>query len=100
MLESAEIFRRNGIELLDEFLTNGPFGADISAKDALAYLGNVRAHLNALRKREAQLRKDLGVFDLSLPESLEIQRLERVRYRMRPLQIVYVQFCRNWQHWS
>lgn len=78
MLESAEIFRRNGIELLDEFLTHSPTNAEWTPKEALGYLAGIRAQLNELRKREAQLRKDLGVFDLSLPESLELQRLERV----------------------
>lgn len=64
--------------MLDNFMANGPFSADWSAKDALASIKDFRQQLLAIREREAQIRRDLGLFDISLPESLELARLERV----------------------
>ncbi|KAK4876213.1 hypothetical protein RN001_012635 [Aquatica leii] len=76
LLESAEVLRKDGMKLFDSFMVTGPFSSTWGAKDALSFLGNIRAQLNELREREAQLRKDLGVFDLSLPMSVELQALE------------------------
>lgn len=78
LLEESEKLRRDGADLLDDFMVNGPFNAEWSAKDALASIKDFRKQLLAIREREAQIRRDLGLFDISLPESLELARLERV----------------------
>lgn len=70
------------MKLLEDFLDKGPFGPDWKAKDALNCLKNYREQLKALREKEAQLRKDLALFDISLPESLELARLERVKQQL------------------
>lgn len=78
LLEESEVLRRNGFTLLEGFLENGPFTAEWSAKDALSNLKDYRKQLQMLRDKEAQLRKDLALFGISLPESMELARLERV----------------------
>lgn len=65
--------------LLETFMEKGPFSAEWAAKDALAAIANYREQLKALRMKEEQLRRDLALFDISLPESLELARLERVK---------------------
>lgn len=79
LLEESEVLRRNGITLLEGFLEKGPFTAEWTAKEALSCLKDYRAQLRALREKEEQLRRDLALFGISLPESLELARLERVR---------------------
>lgn len=69
--------RRNGVALLDRFVMSGPFSSSWGTKEALAYLGDMRAELNALREREGQIRRDLALFGLSLPESHELAQLEK-----------------------
>lgn len=56
----------------------GPFSAEWSAEEAMIYLQNMRQQLRDLRDRESQLRNDLRLFDLSLFESGEMARLEKV----------------------
>lgn len=79
LLEESENLRRNGITLLEGFLEKGPFSAEWTAKEALASLKDYRNQLKFLRDKEEQLRKDLALFGISLPESLELARLERVK---------------------
>ncbi|XP_031338901.1 dynein heavy chain 2, axonemal-like isoform X2 [Photinus pyralis] len=76
LLENAEKLRHDCAGLMDEFLHSGPFSATVNAKDALAYLANVKDSINGIRQKEEELRRDLKIFDLSLPESLELQALE------------------------
>lgn len=40
-----------------------------------------REKLRQAREVEEQLRRDLGLFDISLPESLDLAKLERVRQK-------------------
>lgn len=79
MLESADVLKKDGATLLESFLLQGPFNADWGAEDAMAYLQAMRQQLKELRNRETQLRNDLQLFDLSLFESAEIARLEKVQ---------------------
>lgn len=78
MLEQAELSRREASNLLDQFLTYGPFSSDWSAKDGLNYVRNMKEKLNAMVKRDIQLNNDLSIFGLSFPESLAVARLEAV----------------------
>lgn len=78
LLESAEVLRKDGIVLFETFITTGPFSSEWSAKEALDYLGNIRAQLTVLREKEAQIARDLAIFGLSLPESQELLQIERV----------------------
>lgn len=79
--------RRKGVALLDSFLMSAPFSSAWSTKDALGYLGNMREQLNALREREAQIRADLALFGLSLPESPELAQLEK---ELQTLELVWL----------
>ncbi|KAF5292010.1 hypothetical protein FQA39_LY14127 [Lamprigera yunnana] len=77
LLEATEIFRGDSIELLDIFMTTGPFSANWTAKDALEFLqSTIRGSLDGLRKREAQLIENLAIFDLSMPMTVELRTLE------------------------
>lgn len=55
----------------------GPFNAEWSAKDALDYLRGTREKLELMRQREAIIKRDLGVFSISQPDSLELIKLEK-----------------------
>lgn len=56
----------------------GPFNADWSAEEALKYIAQMKAQLARLRDIEKQLRGDLEIFGLSLPDTLELTKLEKV----------------------
>lgn len=60
-------------------MTQGPFSSDVKCADALQYLANTRKQIAAIRKRESQCKANLGIFDLSLIESLDLIALEKVR---------------------
>lgn len=77
MLKEAEVLKHDAFNLLDKFLKKGPFNPDWTAKQALAFLKDIRAQLKKLRGREAKLRADLGLFDLSLLDSPELLELEK-----------------------
>lgn len=79
LLEAAEDFKKDAKNLLEQFITLGPFSSDWNAKDALANLAAIREQLIELREHEAQLRKDLGIFNISQPDSMELAKLEQVR---------------------
>lgn len=64
--------------LLDDFLEKGPFSAEYSTKEALDIIAAYREKLRQAREIEEQLRRDLGLFDISLPESFDLAKLERV----------------------
>lgn len=64
--------------MMEDFLVKGPFGADINPKDALAYIANMKEIIAKMRENEEQLRKDLAIFGLSLPDCEELTRLEKV----------------------
>lgn len=70
--------RKDGGALLESFLQQGPFSAEWTAEEAMAYLQQMRKDLKNLRDRESQLRDDLRLFDLSLFETTEMARLEKV----------------------
>lgn len=63
---------------MEHFITKGPYTADVSATEALSQIAAMKYQLKLLKEQEANLRKDLGVFDISVMESLEIQTLEKV----------------------
>ncbi|XP_024940642.1 dynein heavy chain 2, axonemal [Cephus cinctus] len=77
LLEEAAILKLNAISLLTKFLDNGPFTSDWKTKDALEWLLNIRKELDAMRLKETRLQANLGVFDISQPESLELVRLDK-----------------------
>lgn len=78
MLDEAEKMKEDAINLLQYFLNKGPFTEDVSATDALTQIDIIKKQLKELRERETRLRKDLGVFDLSILEPMEMQILEKV----------------------
>lgn len=78
MLDNAETLKQDAVNLLETFVAKGPFSSEWTATDALGYIADMKNQLKMLRQREEQLRKDLGVFELSLLESQEMQRLEKV----------------------
>ncbi|KAB0795300.1 hypothetical protein PPYR_12139 [Photinus pyralis] len=100
LLESAEMLRQDGIALFDTFLRTGPFSSTMKAKDALSYIMAMREHLKALREKEAQLRKDLGIFDLSLPESLELQALEAELDAIELVWQLTDEWDTAWENWK
>lgn len=63
---------------MQNFFIQGPFSFDCPASDALAYLSELRKTIAEFRAKEDQLRKDLGLFDLSLTENPDLLRLEKV----------------------
>lgn len=71
--------------LLDDFMEKGPFSAEYSTKEALDMIAAYREKLRQAREVEEQLRRDLGLFDISLPECLDLAKLERVRQKMLKL---------------
>nr|XP_015838947.1 PREDICTED: dynein heavy chain 2, axonemal [Tribolium castaneum] len=77
LLEDAEVLKKDGKKLLDDFLATGPFSSDWSAEDALKYIADIKAKLAYLREHEKDLRGDLGIFGLSLPDTIELTKLER-----------------------
>ncbi|CAG9828907.1 unnamed protein product [Diabrotica balteata] len=76
LLEQAEISRKEARELLEDFQEHGPFTSDISAKDALAYLADIRAKLNAMRNKDEELRNDLAIFGLSFGDNIDLSKLD------------------------
>ncbi|XP_050498494.1 dynein axonemal heavy chain 2 [Diabrotica virgifera virgifera] len=76
LLEQAEISRKEARELLADFQEHGPFTSEISAKDALAYLADIRAKLNAMRGRDEELRNDLTIFGISFGDNIDLSKLD------------------------
>ncbi|XP_025835309.1 dynein heavy chain 2, axonemal-like [Agrilus planipennis] len=81
LLKEAEDLQKDRVQLLEVFLETGPFSSSINPKDALKYLSGIRAQLKLIREREDRLRRDLGIFDISLPESIELKRLEQEDFK-------------------
>ncbi|XP_071050357.1 dynein axonemal heavy chain 2 isoform X2 [Onthophagus taurus] len=77
LLEAAEEFKKEGATMLENFMAQGPFSSEWTATQALSFLDDMRAQISAMRDKEAQLRKDLGLFDLSLFSSAELAALEK-----------------------
>lgn len=82
LLESAEVLKKEAQVLLEDFLEKGPFSSEYTAKEALEIIAAYREKLRQAREIEEQLRRDLGLFDISLPESLDLAKLERVRKKI------------------
>lgn len=82
MLEQTEQSHKDATNLLDKFLTNGPFTSEWSAKEGLDYLHKMKEKVNELQLKDEQLNSDLSVFGLSYPESLELGKLESVSFTM------------------
>lgn len=80
MLEDAEVLKKDARNLLKSFLEKGPFSAEYTTSEALSMLATYREQLLKAREIEEQLRRDLGLFDISLPESLDLAKLERVKF--------------------
>lgn len=80
-MEQAELSRREATNLLDQFLTYGPFSSEWSAKDGINYVLDMKAKLKQMIRRDQQLNNDLGVFGLSFPESLAVATLEAVCFQ-------------------
>jgi hypothetical protein len=72
------VLKKDGKTLLDDFLVTGPFSSEWSADDALKYIADIKAKLALMREHEKDLRADLGIFGLSLPDTIELTKLERV----------------------
>ncbi|XP_049764343.1 dynein axonemal heavy chain 2 [Schistocerca cancellata] len=77
LLDTAQTFQKNATQLLDTFLTTGPFTSACNAKDALALLRTIREGLENLRATETQLKTDLGMFKISLLDTPELATLEK-----------------------
>lgn len=80
-MESAEVMKKDGKKLLDDFLSMGPFSSDWTAEEALKYIAEIKLKLAYLREHEKNLRDDLGIFGLSLPDTIELTKLERVIFK-------------------
>ncbi|XP_044753245.1 dynein axonemal heavy chain 2 [Coccinella septempunctata] len=93
LLESAQSLRYEAAQMMDDFLVKGPFGADINPKDALAYIANMKEIIAKMRENEEQLRKDLAIFGLSLPDCEELTRLEK---ELATLELVW-QLADEWE---
>lgn len=78
MLEQTELSRREANNLLDQFLSHGPFSSEWNAKDGLNYVRVMKEKLNAMILRDEKLNNDLSVFGLSFPESLAVAKLSSV----------------------
>ena len=78
LLAESEEFKKSVANLLDDFQTNGPFSSAISAADALTNIEATKANMQALKEKEATLRRGLGIFKIDQPPSKEIARLEAV----------------------
>jgi hypothetical protein len=55
-------------------------------------LCGVQNQKNALRKREGQLREDIDIFNITLPDSADLSRLEKVCSELWPAP-KYFDFC-------
>nr|CAD7395754.1 unnamed protein product [Timema poppensis] len=77
LLESAEALKKEAKFALEDFFANGPFSSNWNAKDALNHLANLREHLTEMRKQEEKLRSDLGIFNISIPLSQDLEKLEK-----------------------
>nr|CAD7568025.1 unnamed protein product [Timema californicum] len=77
LLESAEALKKEAKFVLEDFFANGPFSSNWKAKDALNHLANLREHLTEMRKQEEKLRSDLGIFNISIPLSQDLEKLEK-----------------------
>nr|CAD7455963.1 unnamed protein product [Timema tahoe] len=67
LLESAEALKKEAKSVLEDFFAN----------DALNHLANLREHLTEMRKLEEKLRSDLGIFNISIPLSQDLEKLEK-----------------------
>ena len=89
------MLKKDGKAILEEFLTNGPFSSDWSAEDALKYIADIKAKLAMLREHEASLRGDLGIFGLSLPDTVELTKLERVHWILYQSTLFHLYYIRR-----
>ena len=78
LLAESEEFKKSVANLLDDFHTNGPFSSSIATVDALSNIETIKASMQALKEKEATLRRGLGIFKIDQPPSKEIARLEAV----------------------
>lgn len=87
--------------LLEDFLEKGPFSSEYSAKEALDIIASYREQLRQARAIEESLRRDLGLFNISLPDSLDLAKLERVskRFDLKISKKPKISF-RSWTHWN
>nr|CAD7438227.1 unnamed protein product [Timema bartmani] len=67
--EAAEMLQKSK---LPELLATNP-----EIMDALNHLANLREHLTEMRKQEEKLRSDLGIFNISIPLSQDLEKLEK-----------------------
>lgn len=79
MLENVEIMKKEEKTMFEQFLVNGPFSADWSTENALKYILDLKIKVSAMRETEKELKEDLGIFGLNLPDSSELSKLEKVR---------------------
>lgn len=78
MLEKAELSRKNAAEVFDTFMRNGPFSSEVTAKEAWAFLNEMRNKLNVMREQDEDLRDDLAIFGLSFGDNMDLSRLDAV----------------------
>ncbi|XP_017772772.1 PREDICTED: dynein heavy chain 2, axonemal [Nicrophorus vespilloides] len=86
LLEESEDIKREACNLLDTFMTTGPFSHDVKVSDAKNFLKMMRENISKLREREALVKENLGIFELSLMESQDLNALEK---EMLTLEIVW-----------
>lgn len=77
--------KKEGKTMFEQFILNGPFSTNWSTEDALKYIQDLKTKVSAMRETEKELREDLSIFGLSLPDNLELSKLEKVKNFMLDL---------------
>lgn len=78
LLAQSEEFKKQVHNLVDEFVTKGPFTSTIPTPDALENINIIRSQMEELKKQEQNIRKGLNIFKIDQPPSKEIANLEKV----------------------
>ncbi|CAH0554839.1 unnamed protein product [Brassicogethes aeneus] len=92
LLEQTEVLRQEDAAMLQDFLAHGPFSSEWTPKQALGYIADLKEQLRIMKEKEAELRANLAVFGLSLPENEELKKLEN---ELMALEVVW-QLADEW----
>ncbi|XP_052771287.1 dynein axonemal heavy chain 2-like isoform X2 [Mya arenaria] len=100
LLGQSEEFKKQVHNLVDEFITKGPFTSTIATAEALENIANIRAQMEALKKQEAEIRKGLNIFKIDQPPSKEIGNLDKDLELIETIWTLNKEWEGHWDSWK
>ncbi|XP_052234681.1 dynein axonemal heavy chain 2-like isoform X14 [Dreissena polymorpha] len=100
LLGQSEEFKKQVHNLLDEFVTKGPFTSNIGTGDALENITAIRTQMEALKKQEADIRRGLNIFKIDQPPSKEIATLEKDLELIETIWMLNKEWEGHWASWK